>query len=729
MKRDNDRRSNGREGGRPVKVLVLVMLVAALLALALASSESSSGQNESGKWNYPEARQGDVVEDYHGTKVPDPYRWMEDPDADETMAWVEAQNKITREYIDRSPVRQELEARLTELWNYPKYGPPRKKGDRYFFSKNDGLQNQAVLYMVQELEGEPIEIIDPNRLSEDGTTAITNQAFSEDGTLLAYGLSQSGSDWQEIRIRRIDRGDDFDEVIQWAKFAGIAWKHDNSGFFYKRFPTPGTVPPEDQNNYSRVYWHRLGSPQEEDVLTFEMPEKKELGFQPFITNDGAYLVLYVYHGTDDRNGVYVRKVEDDADFIRLLEVGESKYQPIGSVGSTFYFVTDLEAPRGCIVAIDLEDADRSNWVTILPQGEDVIGSASIVNHQFVVQYMHNAHEDIRLYSREGEFLSQLELPTLGSIAGVTGEPDDTEMFFAFTSFVYPTTVVRYDFDAKTLEAFRQPEIDFDFSAYETKQVFFFSKDGTQVSMFVTHRRGLELNGENPTLLYGYGGFNISLTPSFSVSRLIWLERGGVYAVANLRGGNEYGEEWHQAGMLDRKQNVFDDFIAAAEGLIDAKYTSRSRLGIMGGSNGGLLVTACLLQRPELFGAVVAAVPVTDMLRYHRWSVGRYWVPEYGNAEENPEHFRFLYAYSPLHNVKPGGTYPPTLVTTADTDDRVVPAHAKKFVATLQAADSGTHPILLRVETKAGHGGGKPTSKVIEEAADVYAFLLHTLGGS
>ena len=712
-----------------MKIVALMVLAAALLAVAMASSESPSWQDASRKWKYPEARKSDVVEDYHGTRVHDPYRWMEDPEAPETAAWVEAQNELTRRYIDAAPARKDIEGRLTELWNYPKYEPPEKKGDRYFFSKNDGLQNQAVLYMVKELGGEPIEILDPNRLSEDGTVAITNRAFSKDGALLAYGLSRSGSDWQEIRVRRVDTGDDYQDVIRWAKFAGIAWKHDQSGFFYNRFPAPGTVPPEDQNNFSRVYWHRLGTPQEEDTLIFEMPNQKELGFQPFITDDGVYLGLYVYHGTDDRNGIYLRKVESEGNFVRLLEVGEAKFQPVGSSGSTFYFLTDLQAPRGRVIAIDLQNSERRVWKTILPEGADVIGSATIVNHQLVVQYMHNAHEKLRLYSLGGELVREIELPTMGSIAGVTGEPNDTEMFFGFTSFVYPTTIYRYDFAASELEVFRQSEVNFDPSVYETKQVFYLSKDGTKVSMFLTHKKGLQLDGENPTLLYGYGGFNISMTPSFSVSRLIWLEHGGVYAVANLRGGSEYGEEWHQAGMLERKQNVFDDFIAAAEWLIDKKYTKSGRLGITGGSNGGLLVTACLLQRPDLFGAVVAAVPVTDMLRYHNWTVGRYWVSEYGNAEANPEHFRFLYTYSPLHNVKAGATYPPTLVTTADTDDRVVPAHAKKFVATLQAADSGIHPILLRVETKAGHGGGKPTAKVIEEAADVYAFLLRTLGAS
>jgi prolyl oligopeptidase len=714
--------------GETMKMLALMILGVGLFAFQNASRPKTSASGLPGKWSYPQARKADVVEDYHGTKVPDPYRWLEDPDSPETRAWVEAENRLTREYLDATPLRGEIEARLTALWDYPKYEPPQKKGGRYFFSKNDGLQNQAVLYMVQSLEGEPIEILDPNRLSEDGTAAVTNRAFSEDGKLLAYGLSHSGSDWQEIRIRRVDEGEDFDDVIQWAKFAGIAWKQDNSGFFYNRFPTPGTVPPEDQNNYSRVYWHALGSSQEKDVLVFEIPEQKELGFQPFITDDGTYLVLFVFHGTDERNGIYVRNVESSGEFVRLLEVGESKYQPVGSEGSIFYFLTDLDAPRGRIIAIDLENADRKQWVTILPEGPDVIGSASIVNHQLVIQFLHNAHEKLSVYSLKGEFLNEIELPAMGSIAGITGEPDHTEMFFAFTSFVYPTTIYRYDFEKRMLEPFRQSEIDFDPSAYETKQVFYPSKDGTEVSMFLTHRRDLEPNGDHPTLLYGYGGFNISMTPSFSVSRLVWLERGGVYAQANLRGGSEYGEEWHRAGMLERKQNVFDDFIAAGEWLIDAKYTRRERLGIMGGSNGGLLVTACMLQRPDLFGAVVAAVPVTDMLRYHRWTVGRYWVPEYGNAEENPEHFRFLYAYSPLHNVASGQTYPPTLVTTADTDDRVVPAHGKKFVAALQVADSGKNPILLRVETKAGHGGGKPTSKLIEEAADVYAFLFRNLAG-
>ena len=712
-----------------MKVLALGIVAAGLFAFQSSSRPKASSARRAGPWHYPDARRGDVEEDYHGTKVADPYRWLEDPDSAEAKEWVAAENRITRAYLDETLIRSEIEERLTALWNYPKYEPPEKKGGRYFFTKNDGLQNQAVLYRVDTLGGEPVELLDPNRLSEDGTAAITNRAFSEDGTLLAYGLSRSGSDWQEIRIRRVDLRSDFDEVIQWAKFAGIAWKRDNSGFFYNRFPDPGTVPAEDQNNYSRVYWHRLGTAQEQDALVFEMPEKKELGFQPFITHDGVYLGLYVYHGTDDRNGIYVRKTEEDVQvFTRLLEVEEAKYQPVGNDGSTFYFLTDLDAPRGRIIAVDLELPERGNWVTVLPEGEDVIGSASIVNHQLVVQFLHNAHEKLCLYSMKGEFLSEIPLPTMGSIAGITGEPDDTEMFFAFTSFVYPTIIYRYDFVTKKLEPFRQSEIDFDPSDYETEQVFYASKDGTKVSMFLTHRRDVELNGENPTLLYGYGGFNISMTPSFSVSRLVWLERGGIYAQANLRGGSEYGEEWHRAGMLERKQNVFDDFLAAGEWLIEAKYTRRERLGIMGGSNGGLLVTACMLQRPDLFGAVVAAVPVTDMLRYHHWTVGRYWVPEYGNAEANPDHFRFLYAYSPLHNVQSGTTYPPLLVTTADTDDRVVPAHAKKFMATLQAADSGKNPILLRVETRAGHGAGKPTAKQIGEAADVYAFLLRNLAG-
>ncbi|GHO93233.1 prolyl endopeptidase [Reticulibacter mediterranei] len=675
--------------------------------------------------NIPPARRDETQDNYHDTIVVDPYRWLEDAASEETHTWSEAQNALARAYLDALPARERIQARYTELMNYPKYGVPRKKGDRYFFSKNSGLQNQAVLYMQQPLGAESKLVLDPNTLSSDGTVALTNQVFSRDGRLLAYGASSSGSDWQELRIRDVDSGTDYEDVIRWCKFTGIAWRHDDTGysFYYSRFPQPGTVPPEDQTNFNKVYWHKVGTTQEEDVLIYECPDQKELAFDPFITDDEQYLLLHVWYGTDPKNRVYYREAASDAPFVRLLDEADASYNFIGNDGPLFYFQTDLEAPRGRIIAIDIRQPERANWRELVPEQEDVIAFALMVSSQFVIAFMHHAHHVLHIYGTDGGFVRDIALPTLGSIAGISGKQTDTELFFSFTSFLYPPSVYRYDFTDQTLLLLYGTEVKFDPSNYTTQQVFYSSKDGTRVPMFLIHKKDLALDGNNPVLLYGYGGFNVSLTPSYSTNINLWVEHGGVYAVANLRGGNEYGEEWHQAGMLEKKQNVFDDFIAAAEWLIANKYTSSSRLAITGGSNGGLLVAACMLQRPELYGAVVCRVPVIDMLRYHRFTVGRYWIPEYGNAEQSEEHFRFLYAYSPLHNIKPGTVYPPTLIMTADTDDRVVPAHAKKFTATLQPANGGNNPILLRLEMKAGHGLGKPTAKIIEEESDVLAFLF------
>lgn len=678
------------------------------------------------KYEYPAARREDVVEDYHGTMVADPYRWLEDPNAPETLKWVEAQNKLTRAFLAESPVRESIRQRLTALWDYPKYSVPFKEGQRYFFSKNDGLQNQAVLYMQARLDSEATVVLDPNKFSEDGTVALTNQVFNRDGTLLVYGTSSSGSDRQELRIRQIDRGQDYPEVIKWCKFAGIGWKHDSSGFFYNRYPERGTVAPEDEINFSTVYWHKLGTPQAEDQLIFERPEEKELAFRPYVTEDGMYLLLDVWRGTEPKNRVYYREVKSDGEFIRLLDEADARYDFIDNDGPIFYFHTDLDAPLGRVIAIDTNQPARENWKEVIPEQPDVLSFVTLVNNQFVVAYLHDVHHQIKLYAMDGTFEREIELPTLGSIAGMSGKREDSEMFLGFTSFLYPTTTFHYDFKSGELKLFRASEIDFDPSGYETEQVFYTSKDGTRVPMFLTYKKGLVLDGNNPALLYGYGGFDISQTPSFWLSKLVWLEHGGIFVVANLRGGGEYGQPWHEAGMLERKQNVFDDFIAAAEWLIENKYTSSQKLAIEGGSNGGLLVAACMLQRPELYGAVLCEVPVIDMLRYHKFTVGRYWTSEYGNAETDPAHFAFMYAYSPLHNVREGVTYPPTLIATADTDDRVVPMHAKKFAATLQTADSGTNPLLLRVETKAGHGAGKPTSKIINELSDIYAFLFKIL---
>jgi len=697
----------------------------AFLALTLAAG-CQTGKRPPEKLVYPETKTVKVVEDFHGVKVADPYRWLEDLQAPEVRQWIDAQNRLTRSYLDNIPFREKIQKRLEELWNYPRYSVPQKHGNRYFFFKNDGLQNQSVLYMVESLEAEPVVVIDPNKFSPDGTVALRSMGFSRDGRYLAYGLSSSGSDRQEIHIRDIDTGKDFEEVIRWCKFTSIAWKPDNSGFFYNRYPKPGTVPKEDENNYSRVYFHRLGTPQEEDVLIYERPDRKEWGFSPQVTEDGNYLLIYVWHGTDPKNRVYYQKLEGNGKIVKLLDRADASYTFIGNVGETFYFRTDLDAPRGRIIAIDLKRPQRRHWKVIIPEQEEVIDFARMIDNRLMVVYMKDAHHIMKVYDLSGQFEKEIKLPTLGSVSGLSGRQKDKEFFFGFTSFLFPTNIYRYDFETGKLTLFRSSEIDFDASKYETKQVFYRSKDGTRVPMFLTHKKGLKLDGKNPALLYGYGGFNISLTPSFSAARLLWLENGGVFALANLRGGNEYGEEWHRAGMLQNKQNVFDDFIAAAEWLIENGYTSKERLAIRGGSNGGLLVAATMVQRPDLFGAVVCQVPVIDMLRYHRFTVGHFWIPEYGDPG-NPEHFRFLYAYSPLHNVKPGTCYPPILITTADTDDRVYPAHSLKFTAALQAAQACDNPILLRYETKAGHGGGKPTSKRIEEYTDLYAFLFYVLG--
>ncbi|GCF09250.1 prolyl oligopeptidase family serine peptidase [Dictyobacter arantiisoli] len=670
-------------------------------------------------------RRDDTMEDYHGTPVADPYRWLEDEDTQETRDWVAAQHVVARTYLDAIPGLEQIRERYKELYDYPRFSAPNKKAGRYFFSQNTGLQNQAILYRQDSLSGPTTVVLDPNRLSADGTVALNTTVFSHDGSLLAYGTSASGSDWQEIRVRAVESGHDYDEVIHWCKFSGIAWKHDNSGFFYNRLPEPGTVAEEDQSNYSSVYWHALNTPQSDDQLIYERPDAKELSFTPFITEDGRYLFLDVWNGTDPRTRLYYREVESSEPFIRLLDEADASYSLVGNDGSLFYIQTNLNAPRGRIVALDSQQPAREQWRELIPEQDDVLDFAKIVNQQFVLGYMHDAHHQLKLYAKDGTFLHEIALPTLGSIIELSGEVNDDELFITFTSYLYPSTVFRYDFAQQTLTPLRQLFSKFDPSSYETTQIFYTSKDGTRVPMFLTHKKGLLRDGNNPVLIYGYGGFDISMTPSFSVTPLLWIEHGGIYAVANLRGGSEYGEQWHLDGMLEKKQNVFDDFIAAAEWLVAEKYTQNSRIAIMGGSNGGLLVAACLVQRPDLYGAVICRVPVIDMLRYHRFTVGRYWISEYGDAEHNAEQFAFLYAYSPLHNVKAGVSYPPTLIMTADSDDRVVPAHARKFAATLQPAQAGDAPILLRVESKAGHGMGKPTAKIIEEESDVLGFLFNT----
>ncbi|HEX7118657.1 MAG TPA: prolyl oligopeptidase family serine peptidase [Longimicrobiales bacterium] len=719
-----------------------------LLAAALAAPGAAAAQ----EIRYPETKKVDVVDDYHGTKVADPYRWLEDTNAAETAAWVEAQNEVTSRYLERIPEREAIRARLTELWNYPKYGTPFRDGGRIFHFKNDGLQNQAVLYVQESLDAEPRVLLDPNTLSADGTVALTTLDVSDDGRWLGYGTAAAGSDWQEFHVRDIRTGRDLPDRIRWVKFSGLAWTKDGNGFFYSRYDEPK----EGEallaaNRNQKLYYHRVGTPQSEDRLVYARADRPEWGFFAEVTDDGRYVLIYVSHGTDPRNRLYYVDLKDpaapdlSAPVVPLLDDFDASYAVIGvaeagAVGTdgadaadgaarspVFYVMTNKDAPRQRIVAIDPSDPAPSRWRTIVPEGENVIQGARIIGGRLVVEYLEDASSRVRFFSLAGEPLGELPLPGIGSVGSISGRPEDTEMFYSFTSFLYPTTIFRYDLDTGENTVFRAPEIaGFDADRYETKQVFFASKDGTRVPMFITHRKDIALDGSNPAYLYGYGGFNISMTPSFSVANLVWLEMGGIYAMPNLRGGGEYGEEWHQAGTKERKQNVFDDFIAAAEYLIREGYTSPSKLAIGGGSNGGLLVGAAMTQRPDLFAVAHPAVGVMDMLRFHKFTIGWAWVSDYGSADD-PEMFPYLYAYSPYHNLKPGTCYPATMVTTADHDDRVVPGHSFKFAARLQEVQSCDRPTLIRIETRAGHGAGKPTSKQIEEAADVLAFRVRNLG--
>lgn len=697
---------------------ILLLVVLSLFVVLSVSTQTIT---------YPKPKKVDVVDNYHGTLVADPYRWMEDENSPDLKAWIEEENALTFNYLKDVREREAIKERLTDLWNYARMSVPFRYGKRYFFSKNDGLQNQSVLYMQEGLQGEPKLVLDPNTLSSDGTVSLSLTSYSKDGTLMAYGISRSGSDWQEIFIRNLETGEDFPDTLRRCKFASIAWSPDKKGFYYDKFPDEGTVPKEEESYHQKAYWHTLGTPQSEDKLVYERPDAKDLSISPIITDDGKYLVFYLYRGTDNENRIHYMNLETKGPVVRLFDKADAKYILIGNDGQTFYFRTDNNAPKGRIIAVDLAKPEPKDWKELIPESNDVLTSAAIINEHFVTLYLQDVHHVLKIFSLDGKFIRTLDMPTLGSIGGLSGKREDKEMFFSFTSFVYPTTIFRYDFTTKTLSTFFAPKVPFHTSVYETKQVFFTSKDGTRIPMFLTYLKGLNFNARTPTLLYGYGGFNVNLTPNFQPWRIVWLENGGVYASANLRGGSEYGEEWHKAGVQEKKQNVFDDFIAAAQWLTTNNYTSSSKLAIMGGSNGGLLVAACMLQQPELFGAVICQVPVIDMLRYHKFTIGRYWISDYGNAEENPEHFKFMYAYSPLHNVRHGVEYPPILITTADHDDRVVPAHAMKFAATLQEADAGQTPVLLRVETKAGHGGGKPISKQIEEMTDILGFLFKTFG--
>jgi len=681
---------------------------------------------------YPNTAQADVVDYYHGIKVVDPYRWLEDVDSDQTRAWVAAQNEITFSYLSAIPERAWIKERLTELWNYERFGTPFKRGGKYFYFKNDGLQNQSVLYEQESLNSPSSVVLDPNEFSDDGTVALGGWSFADDASLLAYGKSVSGSDWREFFVRDLETGRDLDDHLKWIKFSGASWTHDNAGFFYGRYPEPKQGDEyEDANRNRKIYYHRVGTPQAQDVLIYERPNQPEWMIDAFVSDDGRFVIMSLSFGTDDRNRVYFIDLEDagqpklDGEAIKLIDEFDATYDFVGNDGPVFYFRTNLDAPRYRLIAIDTRDSGRGRWNELVAETGDVLQGVSIANRQFVASYLHDAHTKVLIYDIDGRFDKEVILPTIGSVGEFNGEREGGEAFYSFTSFTYPTTIFRYDFETGESTAFRAPDVGFDPSRYETKQVWYESRDGTKVPMFVVHKRGIELDGSNPTYLTAYGGFNISLTPRFDTSRLVWLEMGGVYAQPSLRGGGEYGGEWHRGGMLENKQNVFDDFIAAAEYLIDEGYTSTAKLAIAGGSNGGLLVGAVMTQRPELFGATLPAVGVLDMLRFHKFTIGWAWASDYGSSED-PEMFRHLYAYSPYHNLHPA-LYPPTMVTTADHDDRVVPGHSFKFAARLQEMQMGEAPVLIRIQTKAGHGGGKPTSMIIDEQADRWAFLVKNLG--
>jgi len=677
---------------------------------------------------YPSTRKVEHVDDYNGVKVADPYRWLEDDNSPETKAWVEAENKVTFAYLSKIAEREKIKERLTKLWNYERYGVPFKEGGRYFFTKNDGLQNQSVLYTMRALNEAPRVLLDPNKLSADGTIALTGYTITDDGNLMAYGLSKAGSDWQEWQVRDIESGRDLADKIMWVKSSTASWTKDGKGFFYSRYDAPSSTNTfKGVNYYHKLYFHKLGTAQEQDPLIYDRPDQKEWGFSGIVTDDGRYLIITVWQGTDTRNRVFYKDLQQpDSRVVELLNDFDADYSFIDNLGSTFLFRTDNNAARGRVIAIDTARAERANWRELIPETADRLEAANLVNDQLIAVYLHDAHSLVRLHAADGKPIREIALPGIGSAGGFGGKRTDTETFYAFTGFTTPGTVYRLDMKSGEQSLFRASKVDFNPGDYETKQVFFNSKDGTRVPMFITHKKGLVLNGANPTLLYGYGGFDISLTPAFSVSSLVWMEMGGVFAEPNLRGGGEYGREWHLAGTKLKKQNVFDDFIAAAQWLIANKYSNPHKLAISGGSNGGLLVGACMIQRPDLFAVALPAVGVMDMLRFNKFTRGWAWTSDYGSPED-PQEFKALYAYSPLHNLKPGTHYPATLVTTADHDDRVVPAHSFKFAARLQECQAGPAPVLIRIETKAGHGAGKPTTKLIEEAADKWAFVVHELG--
>ena len=697
-----------------------------LITIAIAFLMTSCMDNKE-TYVYPKAKKVDSVDTYFGHQVEDPYRWLEDDNSDETAEWVKAENKITQDFLTKIPFREDLEKRLTDIWNYPKYGVPFKKGDNYFFFKNDGVQNQSVMYITDNLDVDAKVLLDPNALSEDGTVALASMGISKDGKYLAYSTASGGSDWNEIYVMEIESRNMLDDHIKWVKFSGVSWWKD--GFFYSSYDAPKEGDElSGQNQYHKVYYHKLGTKQSADILIFNDENNPLRNFYAYLTEDKSFLILSESESTSG-NSLYAAKLTDinNIDIKKIAEGFEFDYSVVDNIDNKLLIKTNHNAPKGKLVTVDFNKPEIENWTDLIPEKDDVLQGTGIVGGRLFAEYLKDASNFAYFYDFDGKLLNELKLPAIGTLSGFNGEKDETTAFYGFTSFTYPSSVYKYDIETNTSELYKESEVDFDPSLYKTEQIFYESKDGTKVPMFVIHKKDLKMDGQNPTMLYGYGGFNISLTPSFSISRAAFLEQGGIYVMANLRGGGEYGEEWHEAGTKLLKQNVFDDFIYAAKYLIANKYTSSNKLAIAGGSNGGLLVGACMVQEPDLFKVAIPMVGVLDMLRYHEFTIGWAWAADYGRSDDSEEMFKYLLGYSPLHNVKKGVNYPATLAITADHDDRVVPAHTFKFMATLQENDGGKNPVLVRIETKAGHGAGKPTAKQIEEAADMYGFIMYNLG--
>jgi prolyl oligopeptidase len=674
---------------------------------------------------YPKARKANVADNYFGTRVADPYRWMEYDTSSEVKQWVQEENKITQNYLSQIPYRQAIHDRLTDIWNYTRYSAPIHKGKHYYFYKNDGLQNQSVMYKQEKPGGKSVLFFDPNKLSKDGTVALGGTFFSKDGTKMGYTINRSGSDWQEIYVIDVNTGKRTTDSIRWAKFTDVAWQGD--GFYYSRFdePAKGTTGLSAQNVNQKIYFHKLGTPQSQDVKIFEDAARPKIGYGAQTTEDESFVILYGTEGASSGNELYYYKVSKDPVSFKKLNTGfEYSYSVIDNMDGKLLVMTNKGAPKYKLVLIDPAKPDEANWQTIIAENDAVLQGVSRAGGKLFAHYMKDASKRVYQYDLSGKMEREISFPGLGNASGFEGEKGDKDIFYLYTSFTYPPTIFKYNIPSGKSSVYIKPDVKFNPEDYESKQVFYPSKDGTMIPMFIVYKKGMQLNGNNPTFLYAYGGFNISLYPDFSASRMILLEKGGIYAVANLRGGGEYGEDWHKAGMLSHKQNVFDDFISAAEYLVQQHYTSPEKLAIHGRSNGGLLIGACMTQRPELYKVAFPGVGVLDMLRYHKFTIGYAWASEYGSSEDSTQ-FRYLYAYSPLHNVK-NINYPATMITTADHDDRVVPAHSFKFAATLQEKVQGDKPVLIRIDTSAGHGGGKPTAKQIDEWADIWSFMFYNM---